>query len=341
MVASRPTAGDDVAETIEIPKIGSVKRQHLYIVGGVAGGVVVYAWWRARSAPADGTAEEELPPEDPFQGMTDSGGGGSVTGYGGGGSDTQQTGPRTNAEWTMLATERLLGSYEMQAITDALGSYINRKPLTATEQRIVQAAIAVAGYPPEGSFTIIGVGPETGVSDAPTGIAVRSVLEDAFTVTWNATPGAVRYKVYEGSKLVITKASTFYAATGKKPATKYGPIVVSGVSAAGVEGPKSLPIFVTTMGNPPINSAKPLAAPGNIRATDVTTTQIDIVWNHVPGAARYDFWVDGKRKAYTPNTYYTVSGLRKNTSHRFQVRAIDASGKPGPNSKMIRVRTRK
>ncbi|MFC9596281.1 hypothetical protein ACFTUC_41635, partial [Streptomyces sp. NPDC056944] len=56
-----------MADTVEIPKVGEVKKTQLFVIGGVAVGVLAFAYYR-RSRDATAVAEAPPEPEDPYEG---------------------------------------------------------------------------------------------------------------------------------------------------------------------------------------------------------------------------------------------------------------------------------
>jgi hypothetical protein len=329
-----------MAETIDIPKIGTVKKTQLFAVVGVAGGIVVYAWWRSRSAVVDdGQAVEEVLPEDPFQGLTDSGsgGGGPVGGYssGSGGSDTATTAPTTNAAWSQLAAEKLAASYEPQVIDAALGRYLGRQPLTTLDQEVVRAAIARAGYPPEGGpYTVISGG-NTDIKTAPTGLKAVAASSTAVDLTWAPVAGAVSYRIYRGGVRdnVGTSLDGVAQVGGLQPNTRYT-FTVAAVTAAGKVGPQSTAAPATTKGV----ALKPVTG---VKVSAITSTGATVSWTQQSGASLYRLYVDGHSSGAAEHPPYKVGGLSKNQNHSVTV-AADATGQsPGKQSAPAKFKTKK
>jgi fibronectin type III domain protein len=240
-----------MADTVDIPKVGPVPKKTALIVVGAGAGLLVFMLYRQRrAAPAADTAAGAAPDTaaaDPYQGLTDTGTGGTVSGYSQQGSDTATTGPTTNAQWAQAAAESLGGSYDPTAITDALGRYLNHQPLSDLDQRIVQAAIAFAGYPPVGTYSII-PGGNAEIRTAPTGLSAVSVTQTTATLHWNAVPGAHYYVLRRkdlGQESVGTSIDPNWQARGLEAGRSYQ-FEVAGVTAAGKYGPNSAWLTVTT-----------------------------------------------------------------------------------------------
>jgi hypothetical protein len=77
--------------------------------------------------------------------------GGFEAGYYGYGTPEAPVAPvTTNAQWTQAAITQLSGQgYQARSIAGALGAYITGKEVDATQERIIDAAIGVEGYPPQ------------------------------------------------------------------------------------------------------------------------------------------------------------------------------------------------
>lgn len=136
-----------MAEDVELPAVGKVKREHLMVAGALTLGIVGAMWYRARAGGGGG----EAPAVDPSdmvgadrEPMDPGGGSGSV-------DSTDPNVPDTNAEWTQAATEYLSNiGYEPALVATALGKYLGRQQLAATEANVVRAAVGAFGPPPTG-----------------------------------------------------------------------------------------------------------------------------------------------------------------------------------------------
>ncbi|MBW5252046.1 fibronectin type III domain-containing protein [Streptomyces sp. P01-B04] len=311
-----------MADTIDIPKIGAVKKTQVMAVGGIAGGIILFAFWRSRSAAVDDAPVEEVLPEDPFQGLTDSGLGGSVGGYSssssGSTSDTQTSAPRTNAEWSQLASEKLAASYEPAAIDGALGRYLGRQPLTTLDQTIVRAAIARAGYPPEGTYTVI-TGGDSDIKVAPTGLKAVAASATAVDLTWALVAGASRYRIYRSGSRdnVGTSMDGTAQVGGLQPNVSYT-FQVAAETAAGKVGPKSSAVSART-------KSVVLKVPTGVKVSKITRSGATVSWTKVPNATIYRLYVDGVAHGAAEAPPYAVGGLTANKSHKVTV-AADATG---------------
>jgi hypothetical protein len=223
---------------IEIPSFKE-NRQTYLAAGGVAAAYVGYRWWTAR-----GTSGEE-PADTAVDGgsVTDTPGGdygpGNVQ-YGGADiSDPAQI--STNAEWTAFAVAAMVQQgWDGQVAQAAIGKYLTDQVLTATEEGIVRAAVAVAGWPPQGKHTITSMPAPTPTptppptapkpsapKSAPSGFHNLFVSSTSAESKWSMVPGATNYEVEYGAMFknpgAIRKTSGATTATfyGLKPATRY------------------------------------------------------------------------------------------------------------------------
>lgn len=237
--------------TVNLPKIGAVKKKTLLLIGIPFAGFVGWRWWQARNGAADYTETEPedagfedpgmLPSvsgavsDDNSYGLPDGGNantGGSIDDYGFHGT--------TNAQWTQYATTQLVASdvWSYTDIVTALGAFLDDQPLSATQIQIVQAAIAVAGYPPVGNHTIIPV-TQTPVSlPAPTGFKASNVGQTSCTLTWNAVSGASKYTLSRDGVHFENSADLKSTPTGMKAGTSYT-FTVAAVGMDGKEGSKA------------------------------------------------------------------------------------------------------
>lgn len=75
--------------------------------------------------------------------------GGAYAGYQNTNTTQQPTTATTNAQWSLNAINGLKAQgYNAQTVTNALGAYIEGRPVNAQQEQVIDAAIAVAGYPP-------------------------------------------------------------------------------------------------------------------------------------------------------------------------------------------------
>lgn len=196
--------------------IGGMKlnRTALVVAGAGAVGVVGYAWW-TRGGSAAVTGEEEgaedqhiiydengnpigITSADEYMPPTVLAGNQSF------GDQPTFRQPVYNAEWTQLIQDNLSSNgYDPIAVTNALGKYLNRQPLSTVEKGIVMAAIAVYGQPPQGNYSLVEqpptAAPKKAAPSPVTGLRLTGKSRYGFGFTWNRSANADYYKVLVNS----------------------------------------------------------------------------------------------------------------------------------------------
>lgn len=255
--------------TVTLPGIGPAKKKTVALVGGIAAAFVLWRYWQARAA-AD---EEVVVGDSDGDGFADGGTLPSVSGavdpnngYGLPEDDAGEGPTRddygftgtTNAQWTQYAATQLTGSetWSYTGILTALGKYLNGRPLSATEVEIVQAAIAIAGYPPVGNHPVIPATGSPSVSlPAPSGLRASNLTKDSVLLDWNAVSGADRYIVRRGGTVIETSGDTQMGVRSLTPKTAYT-FTVTARGLDGVEGPAAS-LGVTTLADTPTTPTTP------------------------------------------------------------------------------------
>lgn len=327
---------------VTIPKIGSVPKVALVGIGVAAAGFIGWKYWKSRTAAAatDATAT------DP--GFDDSG---TLPGVAGAVSDTNSYGATTgdsgtdgtgqiltNAQWSNAAIAALEGSYDPGALAAALGNYLGGQPLSSDQQTMVRAAIAVAGYPPVGSFSIISGG-NTALTVAPTGVHVTSVSATTAVVAFSPVAGATSYRLYESgvSNNIGSSTSSPITASNLKPSSSYT-FHVTAFNAAGTAGPDSASTSTKTA------AGAAAGAPKGLRSASTTASEIHLVWSAVSRANGYDItWTDPKGKvgnASSLNPSYVMINLPKSYRYTIRVRTKVTGSATGAWSSPITVTTK-
>jgi hypothetical protein len=134
---------------VDVPGIGNVKKE--YVVGGVAlvAGIGGYAWWKARQG-SSGNAPVVLNPNDVVPASDYQP---SPTGNATQNVDQTSGALTTNAKWTTYVVEKLATyGFDPTVASASLGKWISRSsgPYSATDVEVIQRAIGLGGYPPEG-----------------------------------------------------------------------------------------------------------------------------------------------------------------------------------------------
>ncbi|MGW7281665.1 fibronectin type III domain-containing protein [Streptomyces sp. NPDC054844] len=244
-MAEEEKKGGGLSGTIDIPGIGPAKKKVVFAVAGAGAAFVLWRYWQARAA-----ADEGVPGDSDGDGFADGGMLPSVSGavapdngYGRPGDDAGEGPTRddygftgtTNAQWTQYVATQLVGS-ETWSYTDiltALGKYLSGKPLAATEVEIVQAAIAIAGYPPVGNHPIIPATGSPSVSlPAPGNLRAANLSHNYVRLDWNAVTGADKYIVRRNGTVIETSGDTQMGVKNLSPSTSY----TFTVNARGLDG---------------------------------------------------------------------------------------------------------
>lgn len=329
---------------VKLPGIGGANKKMVIAIGGAGAAYVLWRYWQARKSAAADAAT----PQDP--GMTDPGTLPSVAGavsptnaYGisdaTGATGTSAFGfhGTTNSEWSQYAANQLAAASDKWSFGDvvtALGAFIGNRPLSSTQQQIVQAAIALAGPPPEGTHPII-PGGDVPITVAPTGLKVTSTTETEADLTWTGVPGAAGYRIYRSgvSEVVGVANSTTGRVGGLTPNTSYS-FQVAAFTASGQIGPKSTPATGRT-------KAVTLARPTGLKVSGVTRNAATVSCAPVAGATYYHWYLDGHPSGASDHPSYTFTGLHPNSAHKAWVNADTTNQSSGPPSNPISFRTKK
>jgi Fibronectin type III domain len=163
--------------------------------------------------------------------------------------------PASNAAWSQYVEQQLTSiGYDPQAVSAAIGRYLANLPLTPDQATIVQVALAEAGPPPQGSYSIItsgssapagsgsgggsggtSVGSSAHAPAAPAWVREQWVNRTQTNVHWAPSPGASSYEVrvtYQSRAVQVHEtAGQNYTITGLTPNHTYGVHVIAKNSA--------------------------------------------------------------------------------------------------------------
>lgn len=229
------------------------KSKKVLIFGGIAAAAYVgYRWWSSRGTSSDSGAPttDSVDAGVDASGVVGSGASGNVQ-YAGSTTSSDTTpvpGSFTNnAQWADYATTRLAATgRDESSVISALGDYLAKRPLSDSEQSIVRSAVAIAGVPPVGTFTII---PQVGAVTltAPTGLKVTSTTKTTVSLSWNAVTGAGYYRAYRsGVSTNVGGSDKPHITIGGLSAGKTYKFAVAADTTTGKPGPKSSYISATT-----------------------------------------------------------------------------------------------
>lgn len=327
--------------SVDVPGVGGVDKRVLLGIGGVAAVFVGWRYYQSRSAAAYDPAQTAVDPgmedpgvlpsvqgavrEDNSYGLPDTSSSAGTDAYGFTGT--------TNAQWTQYATTQLSqasDTWSYGAIVTALGQFIANRPLTSVQQQIVQAAIAVAGYPPEGSHVIV-PGGDTAITVAPKSLrAWDTITTTQIGMQWEPVAGASHYRIFRSglSEPVGDSVDTKFRAQGLQPNTSYG-FQVAAVTASGQTGPKSNTYTART-------KSVSLKAP-TVKVSSVAATAATVSWSKISGATSYRIYVNGVPHGTADGglSSYRVTALHKKTKYKVTVRADTTNQEPGPESKPV------
>lgn len=333
---------EEEGKSLSLPKLGAVKKKPVLIIGGAAAAYVLWRYYQASQA-GDGAVEGDSDGD----GFADAGTIPAVAGQGGPIGDGSGSGKAedstdsygfhgtTNSQWSQYALTQLSASdrWSYTDIAEALGQYIANKPLTSVQQAIVQAAIAVAGQPPEGTHVVVPGGdvPITVKPSKPSAVPGVTTVQ----LTWPAVPGAASYRIYQDGvkENVGTSVDTTKQVGGLQGSKSYR-FAVAAVSAAGKVGPASDWTSVTT-------KDVSLGKPGTPRVSSVTKSTAKLTWSAVPGADHYLVYINGVAHGSSDDTSYTVVKLRPGTTYKATVKADTVNQGPGPSSGTATFKTKK
>jgi hypothetical protein len=292
-------------------------RQTVIIAGAVGVGIVGYAWFTRRpdaipdevvtETELDAVGDERIPttgvPYDPN-------------------TEAPSQGIVTNAEWSQFATDRLNGlGYDPIAVADALGLFLDRKPLAPAQANIARAAISQAGEPPQGRpWTVI-------VAQAPAALpalgsfraAAVAGRPDRLLVTWAApATGQVQVRITNPPKGV---SSSWRIASG----TSWMPGALGAgktysfegrVTQGSVSGPVSTASgrTATATGSTAPGPGRPPAAPTSLGVLPLGPGRVGLSWPKVSGATTYRYrWETAK----SSSAWTTTSRTSLNVTWRF------------------------
>ena len=269
---------------IKVPGVGPVKKIYVIAGVGVLGGVLVYAYWKRSTAPADTSTATDTSAYDASSGyVQDSTAAGYNTVYPSAYSDAYSpygydiygnplpapTGAgsggvyTTNSDWAAAAESALeTGGISLSVSTLAISRVLGGLSVTHDQQDIFMQAVGLLGQPPQGYPTPIhltdsGTGPPSGTTACPPGgslpgpAGLHLVAGGASTaeLAWAAVPGAAKYRIYRRGVATsigeTSGAETHYTVHGLKHGTSYY-FHVRPVGHDGAWGNSSAELHVTT-----------------------------------------------------------------------------------------------
>lgn len=327
--------------SIDIPKVGKVKKTYVYVAVGGTAAYVGWKWYNARAAGATAdtayTTGDVTDSDIAASGVVGAGGVSGNTQYAGTTTDgTTDTVIGTNAQWTQQAVSLLSNAgMDPVAVYAALGDYLAQRGLTVDEQSIVRSALAAAGNPPVGGPYVITEQVGDSTLTAPTGLTATTVNTTSVILTFTPVTGAASYSAYRGD-LGATVVGTGYGSTitvaGLQPNKTYT-FTVAARTATGKAGPSSASLSVKT-------KAVSLAKPSTPTVSSIGTTSATVTTKPVAGADGYLWYINGVAHGHSDAPTYPVSALRTKTSYQVSVAADNTTQAPGPQSARATFKTK-
>lgn len=221
-----------------LPVVGSTKKSYVAVGVALVGGVVAWAYYK-RMQGADTTGGATSYYADTRTGA-DTGSDAYAnpapsTPTGAGAPSDSFKAPSTDPEWAQAALNTL-NWYEPSYVSQTVGKYLSRQPLTSDEQTLIREAWAQLGHPP-GNQTIITASTSTGTTPAPApapagpaqpaAASIQIVGIKATTGTtdvrldWGAVGRPDSYRVFVNGALKVQPVISAAHVTGLKRATTY------------------------------------------------------------------------------------------------------------------------
>ncbi|MEI7671925.1 MAG: hypothetical protein WCK00_07415, partial [Deltaproteobacteria bacterium] len=151
----------------------------------------------------------------------------------------------------------------------------------------------------------------------PAGLSGAAISPSQIDLKWDASIDAASYRIYRDGTALPTVTVPSFSDTGRTAHTWYC-YRISALDSEGSESAQSLSECVITPA---------LAAPTNMTASAISSTQINISWAAVAGADHY--WISKGTTPIksVPSTQSTISdtGLSANTQFCYTVEAVDAN----------------
>ena len=174
--------------------------------------------------------------------------------------------------------------------------------------------------------------PTPSAFSAPASIKAAALSYSSIKISWDAVKGAVKYQLYRAAfgteyySLIATTANTDYTHTSVATGTLYNYKVrayrLSG--ATKVYSPYSAIVSIRTA----------LRAPNTVSATQISSGNIKLTWEAVPGGTKYEVWRSKSilepctRLTITSGTYYYDTKISAAPVYYYKIRACrSVSGK--------------
>jgi len=197
--------------------------------------------------------------------------------------------------------------------TTTTSTSFNDTGLTNNQTYSYAITATVAGVDSAKS-TAVTVTPYVVTPAAPTGLTATGGNAQV-SLSWTASANATGYKVYRGTTLVATQATTSFVDSGLTNGTGYSYTVVATNGSA--SSPASAAVSATPLAPPP-------AAPTGLTAT-AGNTAVALSWTAVASATSYHVYRNNVLVGSPTGTTYSDTGLTNGTSYTYYVKAVAAT----------------
>ncbi|MEU8515295.1 glycosyl hydrolase family 18 protein [Kitasatospora sp. NPDC048722] len=238
---------------------------------------------------------------------------------------------------------------------------VNGRHVTATNA-FYNATVPAHGTTEPYSFWFVGSGPVAtplncrvngdkcdGSADVPPSApgtpTVTESTAHTLTLGWPAATAGdfpvASYDVLNGATVVGSSTTTSAVVTGLAPATTYTLAVRAKDTRGNASGP-SAPVTAATFD--PSTDPNPPTAPANLRATEVSSSDVTLAWNASADSVRvaaYDVYQGGTLAVTVGGSTLTatVGGLSPSTAYTFTVKARNPADVSSPASAPLAVTT--
>ncbi|WP_135550800.1 fibronectin type III domain-containing protein [Paenibacillus cymbidii] len=169
---------------------------------------------------------------------------------------------------------------------------------------------------------------------SPTNLVGTVVNGNQIQLTWSPAAdnvGVTGYRVYSGSSLLTTVASTTFTTAALPIAQSYSYTVVALDTAGNVSG-------ASNQANVYIADTAPPTVPSNLTITGRTQTSVSLGWGASTdnsGSLVYDIYSNGVVVGTVTTMSFTIQGLLAGTNYSIVVKARDGSGNASAASNEI------
>lgn len=184
--------------------------------------------------------------------------------------------------------------------------------------------------------------PDTQAPSVLEGVSATPESATSVKLTWPAATdnvGVTGYYIQRGGVTVALVTNGLnYTDSDLLPTTDYS-YVVRARDAAGNVAAASNTATVTT---PALPDTTAPSTPGNLNATTVRTTQVNLAWvasTDNVGVMGYNIFRNGTKVGTSSGTSYGDTGLDANTTYTYSVSAFDAAGNTSSQTNNMTVRT--